>query len=255
MRTILGPAYYEPRTAWGPIQALLIAVAGYVVVEVGARYAVSQVLNTMGRVWWPGRGGFWILATFLVWARLLFGAVLLGTAWLLARRGGMRASEVLALRMPLCGARVLALVGVVVAIGLAADLVVQLVRHTGLQRDLFPANLRASMVRYAGWPLAILSIAIVVPIAQEIWFRGLLLPALAQTRLGFWGAALLTSALFAAAHLWHAGLTALVPVFLGGLFLAWTLGLTGSLWVPIAIHVSYNLLTLLWMRLWLWDNR
>ena len=104
-------------------------------------------------------------------------------------------------------------------------------------------------VQNAGWPLAIATIGIAAPIAEELWLRGFLLPALAKTRLGFWGAGLLTCAIFAALHAAQYALVLLVPIFVLGLVLTWALGLTGSLWPPIAIHVLNNLLGLflLWM--------
>jgi len=182
---------------------------------------------------------------------LIRAKLLAGAAWLAARRGGMQATDVLALRMPLCGYRVLLLVGVLMAIGLAAELAFHFARYAAL-----PARWGlmgwASIGRAAGWPLAVLSVGIVRPIAEELLFRGFLLPALARSRLGFWGAGLVTSALFAAAHyyLFTPDVLMLVGFFLGGLFLVWTLGVTGSLWVPMAIHMSYNLLALLWLRLW-----
>jgi len=259
MRAILGPAYYEPRTAWGPVQALLVMIGVYAVALVVTRWAVFEVMVATT----PGEGrrdrmvSVLLRGTFLVWAGLLAGVLLLGTAWLLARRGGMRPTDVLALRVPLCGLRVLVLIGVLVALGLAADFFVQLARVAGLPRHSITKTSSdlpfwAWIARNAGWPLVVLSIGIVGPIADQVWFRGLLLPALAETRLGFWGAGLLISALLAAMHLVHSPLVAVVPIFLGGLFLTWTLGLTGSLWVPIAIHTSYSLISLLLARLTFW---
>jgi membrane protease YdiL (CAAX protease family) len=43
--------------------------------------------------------------------------------------------------------------------------------------------------------LAIATIGIAAPIAEEVWLRGFLLPAVATSRLGFCGAGLLTCAL------------------------------------------------------------
>ena len=84
------------------------------------------------------------------------------------------------------------------------------------------------------------SLVIVVwgPFAEEIFFRGFLLAALAPA-LGDMRAAVVSSAVFAAAHL-SLGLT--VPIFVTGLLLAWLYLKTRSLWPPIVMHAGQNLI-------------
>jgi len=256
IRAIFAPAHYRPMTAWGPVQTLLVTIVAYALARLVATYAVTEIWIATKQVTSAMTRQDLVIsailsASFWLSVDTLACVLLAGAAWLAARRGGMQATDVLALRMPLCGYRVLLLVGVLMAIGLAAELAFHFARYAAL-----PARWGlmgwASIGRAAGWPLAVLSVGIVRPIAEELLFRGFLLPALARSRLGFWGAGLVTSALFAAAHyyLFTPDVLMLVGFFLGGLFLVWTLGVTGSLWVPMAIHMSYNLLALLWLRLW-----
>ena len=71
--------------------------------------------------------------------------------------------------------------------------------------------------------------------------------ALAQSRLGFWGAALISSLLWTALHAGYS-LVGLAEVFAIGLFLSWLLWRTGSLRVAIFCHALYNSLIVLALR-------
>jgi len=77
---------------------------------------------------------------------------------------------------------------------------------------------------------------IAAPLCEEIVFRGYLYPA-AKKFAGPWVAAFFTALVFASAH---ASLVALLPLFIFGLVLVFAYEKTGSLWVPIAIHLCFN---------------
>ena len=98
-----------------------------------------------------------------------------------------------------------------------------------------------------GW--AIGAIAFGAPVSEELLFRGLLLPALAATRLGFVPAALLTTAAWTGLHFSYSWL-GLAEVALAGLVFAWAWRRSGSLWVPIVCHAAYNGTILLALLLW-----
>ena len=76
------------------------------------------------------------------------------------------------------------------------------------------------------------------PFAEEIFFRGFLLTALVRP-FGVLRAALLSSAVFALAHL---SLNAMVPIFFTGLLLAWLYLKSRSIWPPVMAHAAQNLL-------------
>jgi membrane protease YdiL (CAAX protease family) len=84
--------------------------------------------------------------------------------------------------------------------------------------------------------LAVGAIVILAPIAEEVFFRGVVFNALLRERGRRW-AFIGSSALFAAIHL---SLVALVPIFLLGLALAWVYDRTRNLLAPIAMHVVVN---------------
>ncbi len=87
----------------------------------------------------------------------------------------------------------------------------------------------------ARWYLFFLSL-VLAPVAEEIVFRGIALPAMTP-RFGPGGAVLLTATLFAAVH-GHAAAAA--PIFVLGLGLAMAYLYSGSLAVPIVMHATFN---------------
>lgn len=87
---------------------------------------------------------------------------------------------------------------------------------------------------------ALLSGAVIAPVAEEAFFRGLILPGLIA-RLGAGGAVIVSSALFAIAHLVP---PVIIPTFALGILLAILRLRFGSLWPPILLHASFNALAL-----------
>jgi membrane protease YdiL (CAAX protease family) len=76
---------------------------------------------------------------------------------------------------------------------------------------------------------------------EEFTFRGYLQAALGDG-IGFWPAALILAVLFGAAHLNNSGEAAFGAAMAGsfGLLEAFTLWRTGSLWLPIAMHATWD---------------
>ena len=97
------------------------------------------------------------------------------------------------------------------------------------------------------WLLAFLVVGVGAPLSEELLFRGFLQSALAGSRLGFFGASLVTSALWTALHAGYS-LAGILEVFLIGLFFSWLLWRTGSLRVAIFCHAFYNSLIVLVLR-------
>ncbi len=81
---------------------------------------------------------------------------------------------------------------------------------------------------------------VAAPFAEEVFFRGFLLPAFAAYW-GFWPGAAASSLLFA---LSHASLGLLLPAFVSGLLLAWLYRRAGSLWPCVMAHGLQNTLAL-----------
>jgi CAAX protease family protein len=244
-RLFRGPAAYEPRTPWhaGAALAATIAIVGLsflgawlLPTYLGLDEGATAVPNPVHPEIRPS--GLWVVAIFQVSAIAL---TLLASA---AFGGWPR--NVLALGQAPAGWRTYA--GAILAMaGLQA--VLAAVPHLFIEHDML-ADLRPFVGLVAGpnWPLAVAVLGIGAPLSEELLFRGFLLGALAQSPLGFWGAALVTTAFWTALH---AGYTpvGLAEVFAIGLFLSWLLWRTGSLRVTIFCHGLYNLLIVLALRL------
>jgi uncharacterized protein len=96
-------------------------------------------------------------------------------------------------------------------------------------------------------PWLFLSAVIVAPVAEELFFRGLLFQALAK-HLGKWRAVILSAVAFAAAHVvaeasWAGGILVFLMVFPLGVFLAWLFERRGTLATPVAVHAAFNAAT------------
>jgi uncharacterized protein len=86
------------------------------------------------------------------------------------------------------------------------------------------------------------ALAVFAGIVEEVLFRGLLF-RLCSKLLGTWGALLLTSALFGAAHAANPGATISSSAAIAleaGILLGTSYAATQRLWLPIGMHVGWN---------------
>ncbi|MBO7177880.1 MAG: CPBP family intramembrane metalloprotease, partial [Clostridia bacterium] len=79
--------------------------------------------------------------------------------------------------------------------------------------------------------LAVLTVVILAPIAEEGLYRGVILSS--HKSLGVWKSALITALIFALSHF---NLAQLAHQFVLGFLLAITVLLTGNIWYAVAIH-------------------
>lgn len=233
---IRGPAAYLPRTPWGPVQALAVGLL-IVVLSAGVMLASGLLSRLAGPGTWrqdPGELaalGIWQVSTILL------------TLVVSSMRGG-RLAEVLALGAPAGGP--LAYLGALLAMA-CLQVLVSLVQYSWFQHDMY-SDLRP-FVRLFGdsWLLALLVVGVGAPLSEELLFRGFLLSALARSRLGFWGGAVLSTALWTSLHAGYSAV-GIVEVFLIGIFFSWLLWRTGSLRVAIFCHALYNSLIVVVLR-------
>lgn len=114
-----------------------------------------------------------------------------------------------------------------------AAAVVLLLEQIGFDPGLQAAEQAIALVE--PW-LVIVAVVILAPIAEEVFFRGVVFNAWLREggrRWAFFG----SSALFAVIHL---SVVSLLPIFLLGLALAWVYHRTGSLLAPIVMHATVN---------------
>ena len=88
-------------------------------------------------------------------------------------------------------------------------------------------------------------VGLLAPFAEEVFFRGFLLAALAPMIGGLRGA-VVSAAIFSAAHM-HVG--TLFPIFVMGMLLAWLYLRTGSIWPSFVAHAAQNLLALAFLEI------
>jgi membrane protease YdiL (CAAX protease family) len=166
-------------------------------------------------------------------------------SWVLARRHGADPSEVLALRP--AGLGIFGWMAVIIGFpSLLFSVFGLLTRLLGIS-DTSSGIVEQALVQLGHDPLYVLIAAGLIvgaPLAEEFVFRGQIFAALSQTRMGFTGSAIVTSALWAALHITEpVHLVGLI--FLMGLVLSWLLVRFGSLWVTIVCHSVWNALTTL----------
>jgi uncharacterized protein len=233
---IRGPATYVPRTPWGPVQALAVGLL-IVVLSAGVMLASGLLSRLAGPGAWRqdpselAALGIWQVSTVLL------------TLVVSSMRGG-RLGEVLALGAPAGGP----LVYVRALLAMAClQVLVSLVQYSWFQHDMY-SDLRP-FVRLFGDSglLALLVVGVGAPLSEELLFRGFLLSALARSRLGFWGGALLSTTLWTSLHAGYSAV-GIVEVFLIGIFFSWLLWRTGSLRVAIFCHALYNSLIVVVLR-------
>lgn len=240
-----GPPVYEPRTPWSPGWALVATVA-IVGLSIAASILLVMLLRGSGAVFDLGDpkneavAGAGALRLFALWQ---VGTVLLTLIASALFAGRVR--DVLALGRAAGGWRsYVGAVLVLTVLQVALSAVQYATRSGDLYVDLRPF---VDLVRSTDWLLAAAVIGIGAPLSEELLFRGFLLSALAQTRVGFWGAAFISTGLWTALHVGYTAVGVL-EVFIIGLFFSWLLWRTGSLRVAIFCHAFYNSLIVLALR-------
>ncbi len=93
-------------------------------------------------------------------------------------------------------------------------------------------------------PLLWTAVGVAAPLAEEVLLRGFLFSGLSRSSLGVFGTILLTSLVFTLMHVGQYDAVDLSQVWLIGVFLGVGRAVTGTLLVPIAMHVTHNLVSL-----------
>ncbi|HEU4324207.1 MAG TPA: type II CAAX endopeptidase family protein [Roseiflexaceae bacterium] len=129
--------------------------------------------------------------------------------------------------------------GTAVALRLLVVPLALVLQLLGAPTDNPQVNLLAPEGGFAWLPALtmILVAGVVVPIGEELLFRGVVYNWLRGR--GFWLAAILSSALFG---LVHGHVTIGIMAFVLGLVCAFVYERSRSLWTPIAVHIGFNVL-------------
>jgi uncharacterized protein len=216
------------------VLAVTVAVSGVLVVAFGFISAAGVLPEALAPVLLP-----------------LPLLVLAGTtlAWLRVRAGSVRplgGPRRLRAREWLVGAGwgVGGFVAVNLALGVALQLAAELV---GIELPQPQEQVRDMAADPTLIPWLLLSAVVVAPVAEELYFRGMLYQAL-RRRMRTAGAVGLSAILFAGAHILQevtglAGVVVFVLILPLGVLLGWLFERRGNLAAPIAVHVTFNLVT------------
>lgn len=146
-------------------------------------------------------------------------------------------AEVLALRPPAQGWRVLPVALIpLFLVTTAWTGTLLLVKPEAVLHDLRPFQ---ELLHGDTFWLMLIVIGVGAPLSEELLFRGFLFSGLAKSKLGFVGAGILTALLWTLLHVGYS-IFGLIEVMGIGLYLAWLLVRTGSLWVTMFCHAVYN---------------
>ena len=177
----------------------------------------------------PSDGFFLSLATSVA------APVCVAATWLLVRlRKGIGIRDYLALQ-PVRWSRLIGWLLLTAACAFAMDYV-----RTSLGDPAVPEPMLAWYKSARVLPLLWFAIVVAAPVFEEAVFRGFMYRGLAASRAGTGGAVLITALLWAALHLGQYDLLATASVLVLGLLMGIARAKTGSLYVPLAMHVLNN---------------
>lgn len=231
-----GPPRYVPATPWRARWAIAATIA---IFFAGQAVAAALVGTTVGYRW-GGEGVPVVLMLWLLVSQMAMVALVVVAAGLF----GGRRQHVLQLRPIEHGPLLVSAAILAMALLLGGlNAVLYWLLGNDVMADLRP---HIEPIRSDTWLLAALAIGAGAPLMEELTFRGFLQSALAQ-RLGFWPAALMTTAAWTLLH-WGYSAAGMAEVFLIGLYFSWLLWRTGSLWPALICHAFYNTSLVLVLR-------
>jgi membrane protease YdiL (CAAX protease family) len=212
---IWAPERSTYEATWGRWPALSGPCAALVFV-----YALMQ---------WPSLGA---LATTLKGVVLL--GVLSGLAWTVARSGGSAVGSALGLVQPRSASAWLLALAAWPTLIVTARLALRIV----------PSTSEAPLQTFISWPSGMLAAAllgVLLPIGEELFFRGLLVGA--WSRFGQPHAAVYSTLAFGALHAQQSwgNWGGLIAVFVTGATLVTLRIWSGSTWIALLSHIAYNL--------------
>lgn len=236
-----GPHAYLANTPWSPWGGAAATVG----IFLGAVVAVGAVIGACALYrHTPGQSVSAALDAAMsdipvqILATLMQQIAMIGLTWVAAASYGAAPTNVLSLRAPAQGTKSYALAFLLLV--LTAFTMSTLIHLANLPVDKNDIKMFETMLQSRWSWLAIVMVSIGAPLSEELLCRGFLFSALAKSRLGTLGAALITSAGFASVHLYSP--IGMIQVFVIGLLFAWVLIRTGSLRVTMVCHALFNTL-------------
>lgn len=222
------PSLGSPPAATWTLREILRLVAGVVLLVQWALLIQGLLLVTF-RPAWADRHLLALGNTLLIDLLVLGGA---GSILLRQRQKFLRPLSLTSIRFGI-GSYLTSLpfLGVLV---LMVSIVLQMLHQEPSPQAIFTIYLSEKRALVLGWLLAL--VAVIGPVAEELFFRGVLYGWL-RTRIGIGWALGVSAFLFSALH---TDPFAFAPIFGLGLLFGWVYERTGTLAAPITIHVFHN---------------
>jgi membrane protease YdiL (CAAX protease family) len=223
VRRVLPPERYR-----GPSVFLLLALA----LVIGAALTAPFTQDALALQ--SGEGEISLLGSAVILVAAQLGLLIVGYVFVYRPRA-LAALPAFPGREPIraivagLGWGVLAWIGSTIVLFLVSELLARI----GRPPPVGPAEQAIAMLD--PW-LVVVAIVVFAPIAEELFFRGIVFNAWLREAGRIW-AYVGSAALFAAIHL---SLESLLPIFLLGLALAWVYQRTGTLLAPITMHATVN---------------
>lgn len=241
---IFGSKDFEAITPWGP-WAAFFAAAGFFVVQIIAIVFAGVILaaGTFGReIFKTGMPSDELVRTIdLAIISFAFGFVVafLFVLFAASRRGG-KLSEVLLFKPPrnFFGNLILGITAVgLFFVGLSV-IIEQFFPQDAAQSQVQMKQIFGALKESRFLWLGIGIVVIGAPFLEEVIFRGFLLTSFANTQLGFGGAAVVSSGIWALMHGYAPSMA--VGLFVFGLLLSLLVRRSGSIWIAIGLHALWN---------------
>jgi membrane protease YdiL (CAAX protease family) len=224
---------------WGFLATVLWAVviaAAYATAQIGTILALADWSKLADRSFGELFGSGGSKGYSLALANIVTAIVCCGSIVVIVRlKRHARISEYLGLT-PVALGTMLRWIGLFIVIEIAATLILSWL-DLPIDNDFIIAIYKEAHPAWMLW----LALVVAIPLCEEIVFRGFLLPGFAASFLRPSGAVLVTSALWTALHTQYDAVGLTVVFSLGVLFGVARLR-TGSLIVPLALHMLENLL-------------
>jgi len=220
--------YLPPERYRGPAVFILVVLVLAVALFLTAPFGADATALALGE------GELTTLGSIVLLVAAQVGMLLV--SWLLVFRPGAL-SGLPSLPGANAGAAVLSGVGwgllATIGAALVGNAVVYVLERLGVEAA--PQIAQQAIAVIEPW-LTVLGIVVLAPIAEEVFFRGVVFNALLREGGRRW-AYIGSSALFAVIHLEP---VAMLPLFLLGLALCWVYQRTQNLLAPIAMHATVN---------------
>lgn len=223
------PGADDPTAAWPPWSAFVALIAGFGIALFGA-LVIGVIAAALGADFTNPPPAVNIIST------VVQDAALVGSAVLFARMQGAARPWHFGLR-PTRVRRAVGLVvgawGIFLAFSAAWVAVLNIDEHDNLPKELGVDQSTVSLLAVAAL------VAVVAPIAEEVFFRGYFFTALRNWR-GTWPAAIITGLVFGLIHAGSSPAGFLVPLAVLGFLLCLLYARTGSLYPCIVLHSLNN---------------